>query len=75
MGQVLPTWIHKPASVASEEEKQAFVDLGRDERNLPVLKAALERDLAHPAMAPVAAWFDANIPADVRASLGGTFAA
>jgi aminoglycoside/choline kinase family phosphotransferase len=26
----------------------------------------LERDLAHPALAPVAAWFDANIPADLR---------
>jgi hypothetical protein len=26
----------------------------------------LERDLAWPALAPVAAWFDANIPADKR---------
>lgn len=26
----------------------------------------LERDLAHPALAPVAAWFDAHIPADRR---------
>ena len=26
----------------------------------------LERDLAHPAMKPVAAWFDANVPADMR---------
>lgn len=26
----------------------------------------LERDLAHPALAPVRAWFDANIPADMR---------
>jgi aminoglycoside/choline kinase family phosphotransferase len=26
----------------------------------------LERDLAHPALAPVAAWFDANIPAELR---------
>jgi aminoglycoside/choline kinase family phosphotransferase len=26
----------------------------------------LERDLAHPALAPVAAWFDANIPAHLR---------
>ena len=26
----------------------------------------LERDLAHPALAPVAAWMDANIPADKR---------
>jgi aminoglycoside/choline kinase family phosphotransferase len=26
----------------------------------------LERDLAHPALAPVKAWFDANIPTDKR---------
>lgn len=26
----------------------------------------LERDLAHPSLAPIAAWFDANIPADKR---------
>lgn len=26
----------------------------------------LERDLAHPALTPVAAWFDANIPPDLR---------
>ena len=26
----------------------------------------LERDLAHPALAPVRAWFDANVPADRR---------
>lgn len=26
----------------------------------------LERDLAHPALQPVAAWFDANIPAELR---------
>lgn len=41
---------------------------------IPRVWAALERDLAHPALAPVRAWFDANIPADVRANLGGTFA-
>lgn len=28
----------------------------------------LERNLAHPALAPVRAWFDANIPADRRAA-------
>ena len=28
----------------------------------------LERDLAHPALAPVAAWFDANVPAELRAA-------
>lgn len=40
---------------------------------IPRVWAALERDLAHPALAPVRAWFDANVPADVRANLGGTF--
>jgi N-acetylmuramate 1-kinase len=28
----------------------------------------LERDLAHPALAPVRAWFDAHVPADKRAA-------
>ncbi|MEA3015846.1 MAG: N-acetylmuramate 1-kinase [Sphingomonadales bacterium] len=28
----------------------------------------LERNLAHPALAPVRAWFDANVPADKRAA-------
>ena len=37
--------------------------------------AAMERDLAHPALAPVARWFEANIPAEVRASLGGEWQA
>jgi hypothetical protein len=37
--------------------------------------ALMERDLAHPALAPVAEWFDANIPADLRAALGGRFEA
>ena len=37
---------------------------------IPRVWAALERDLAHPALAPVARWFDANIPAAVRASHG-----
>ena len=40
--------------------------------------ALLERDLAHPALAPVARWFDANVPAALRdpaGRLGGTFAA
>jgi len=33
---------------------------------LPRMWNLLERDLAHPAVAPVAAWFAANIPADKR---------
>lgn len=34
---------------------------------LPRVWGYLERDLGHPALAPVARWFDANIPADKRA--------
>lgn len=44
---------------------------------IPRVWAALERDLAHAALAPVAAWFDANIPAALRdpdGTLGGEFA-
>lgn len=37
---------------------------------IPRVWAALERDLAHPALAPVARWFDANIPAGLRAANG-----
>ena len=37
---------------------------------IPRVWAALERDLAHPALAPVARWFDVNIPASVRAANG-----
>jgi aminoglycoside/choline kinase family phosphotransferase len=33
---------------------------------LPRVWAYLERDLTHPALAPVARWFDANIPPDRR---------
>jgi hypothetical protein len=35
---------------------------------LPRVWGYLERDLAQPALAPVRAWFDANIPADKRGS-------
>jgi hypothetical protein len=31
----------------------------------------LERDLAHPALAPVAQWFNANVPEEVRERRGG----
>lgn len=34
----------------------------------PRVWSYLERNLAHPALAPVRAWFDANIPADRRAA-------
>lgn len=33
----------------------------------PRMWALLERDLEHPALAPVRAWFDENVPADKRA--------
>jgi aminoglycoside/choline kinase family phosphotransferase len=47
--------------------KPRYLDL------IPRVWALLERDLAHPALAPVAAWFDANIPAELRDADGGTF--
>jgi aminoglycoside/choline kinase family phosphotransferase len=37
---------------------------------IPRVWAALERDLAHPALGPVARWFDAHIPASLRAASG-----
>lgn len=48
--------------------KPRYLDL------IPRVWAYLERDLAHPALAPVAAWFDANIPAALREAKGGSFA-
>jgi aminoglycoside/choline kinase family phosphotransferase len=41
---------------------------------LPRMWALLERDLAHPALAPVADWFAANIPADKRHDALAAFA-
>ncbi len=38
---------------------------------IPRVWAALERDLSHPALAPVAHWFDANVPAKLRDAGGG----
>ena len=38
---------------------------------IPRVWEAMERDLQHPALAPVAEWFAANIPAEVRAAHGG----
>jgi hypothetical protein len=37
---------------------------------IPRVWEAMERDLAHPALAPVADWFAANVPADLRAAHG-----
>ena len=42
---------------------------------IPRVWALLERDLAHPALAPVARWFDANVPTELRERLGGAFSA
>ncbi len=41
---------------------------------IPRVWEAMERDLAHPALAPVATWFEANIPRELRDELGGTIA-
>ncbi len=40
---------------------------------IPRVWALLERDLSHPALEPVARWFDANIPAALRAAGGGAW--
>lgn len=40
---------------------------------IPRVWAAMERDLQHPALEPVAKWFGANIPDKLRKSGGGTF--
>jgi aminoglycoside/choline kinase family phosphotransferase len=39
---------------------------------IPRVWTAMERDLAHPALEPVASWFDKNIPDDLRQNGGGT---
>ena len=38
---------------------------------IPRVWQAMERDLAHPALAPVGRWFDTNIPQHLRDELGG----
>ncbi len=38
---------------------------------IPRVWRAMERDLAHPALAPVAEWFSANIPQEIRDTEGG----
>lgn len=42
---------------------------------IPRVWALMERDLMHPALEPVAAWFDANIPPELREAGGGGYAA
>lgn len=41
---------------------------------IPRVWNLLEADLAYPALAPVARWFDANIPDELRSTGGGTVA-
>jgi aminoglycoside/choline kinase family phosphotransferase len=41
---------------------------------IPRVWGLLERDLMHPALAPVADWFAANIPMELREAGGGSFA-
>ncbi|MEO5705744.1 MAG: phosphotransferase [Alteraurantiacibacter sp.] len=41
---------------------------------IPRVWAAMERDLAHPALAPVARWFDANVPQEWRERQGAGLA-
>ncbi|NCP17738.1 MAG: phosphotransferase [Erythrobacter sp.] len=52
------------ARLNRRDEKPRYLGL------IPRVWEALERDLAHPALAPVAQWFDANIPPDLRARRG-----
>jgi aminoglycoside/choline kinase family phosphotransferase len=40
-------------------------------RHIPRVWRLLERALAHPALAPVAAWFEAHVPEDARRMPGG----
>jgi aminoglycoside/choline kinase family phosphotransferase len=49
--------------------KSRYLDL------IPRVWAHLERDLSHPALAPVKEWFDIHIPTELRTAGGGTFAA
>ena len=42
---------------------------------IPRVWALMERDLSHDALAPVARWFEANIPADLREAGGGAWPA
>lgn len=47
--------------------KPRYLDL------IPRVWGLLERDLSHPALEPVARWFDANIPAELRQAGGGSY--
>ena len=47
--------------------KPRYLDL------IPRVWGLLERDLTHPDLAPIARWFDANIPAELREAGGGSY--
>ena len=42
-------------------------------RHLPRVSASLDRDLRHPALAELSAWFEQHLPSDMRKSAGGQF--
>lgn len=54
--------------LARRDGKRHYLDF------IPRVWRILERDLQHEALAPVARWFDANIPHELRAANGGSFA-
>lgn len=51
--------------LAKRDGKQRYLAM------IPRVWAAMERDLKHPALAPVAAWFEDNIPRSIRDNFGG----
>ena len=64
-----------PRSSASSPGCGSATASPRYRRFQPRVWRYLERDLAHPALAPVAAWFDANVPAAARAAAWEEYAA
>ena len=61
-----------PASSASSPACGSATASPITQRFQPRMWGLLERDLAHPALAPVRAWFDANVPAGKRAAAWAT---
>ncbi|GGD78391.1 aminoglycoside phosphotransferase family protein [Croceicoccus mobilis] len=54
--------------LSRRDGKHHYLDL------IPRVWALMERDLAHPALEPVARWMDANIPGELRSTGGATAA-
>ncbi|MBU2032139.1 MAG: aminoglycoside phosphotransferase, partial [Alphaproteobacteria bacterium] len=54
--------------LAKRDGKPRYLEL------IPRVWKAMERDLRHPALGPVARWFDANVPQELRERSGGTIA-